>query len=165
MRCMVPSNGGLGKKRATKSNKPGKSATSSKRSPAKKSAAKKAAANGSADPAAVPDISVHHTQLLKGVLDMCLLAVIDEEPSYGYEMVRKLADRHLQLTSEGSIYPLLSRLKRKGLVDSFLVDSHEGPARKYYRSTDLGKTTLAEWTADWKTFRAGVDDVLAGNTD
>jgi len=137
MRRMVPSKGGLGKRRAkepTETDTP-------------------------------PDISAHHTQLLKGVLDMCLLAVIDEEPSYGYEMVRKLAERHLKLTSEGSIYPLLSRLKRSGLIDSYLVDSHVGPARKYYRSTPLGKTTLARWTADWTTFKAGVDDVLAGNTD
>jgi len=140
---MVPSDNGLAKKRTTE---PGKKRTGATRTEAS-------------------DISAHHTQLLKGVLDMCLLAVIDEEASYGYEMVRKLADRHLQLTSEGSIYPLLKRLKQRGLIDSYLVDSHEGPARKYYRSTPLGKTTLADWTADWKTFRAGVDDVLAGNTD
>jgi PadR family transcriptional regulator PadR len=102
------------------------------------------------------------SQLLKGVLDMCLLSIIGEEPSYGYEMVRKLHDRGLQLASEGSIYPLLSRLEKGGLIDGYLVQSHEGPARKYYRITGQGKAALADWTEEWRMFRDGVDDVLEG---
>lgn len=102
------------------------------------------------------------TQLLKGVLDMCLLSIIGEEPSYGYEMVRKLQARGLRLGSEGSIYPLLSRLERSRLVEGYLVQSHEGPARKYYRITDRGRKTLADWLTEWRTFRDGVDDVLGG---
>lgn len=99
-------------------------------------------------------------QLLKGVLDMCLLSLIREEPSYGYEMVRKLQSRGLTLVSEGSIYPLLSRLEKGGLVDGFLVQSSEGPARKYYRITDAGSDHLTDWTEEWRAFRDGVDDVL-----
>lgn len=105
------------------------------------------------------------TQLLKGVLDMCLLSIIREEPSYGYEMVRKLQDRGLSLVSEGSIYPLLSRLQKGGLLDGFLVQSSEGPARKYYRITQPGRNALDKWTGEWNLFRDGVEDVLRGGGD
>jgi PadR family transcriptional regulator PadR len=105
------------------------------------------------------------TQLLKGVLDMCLLSIIREEPSYGYEMVRKLQDRGLSLVSEGSIYPLLSRLQKAGLLDGFLVQSSEGPARKYYRITESGTAALETWTQEWNQFRDGVEDVLTGGSD
>lgn len=103
------------------------------------------------------------SQLLKGVLDMCLLSIISEEPSYGYEMVRKLQARGLSLVSEGSIYPLLSRLEKGGLIRGYLVQSHEGPARKYYGITPNGESALAEWVDEWRTFRDGVDDVLGGD--
>jgi len=107
------------------------------------------------------DVS-HHTQLLKGLIDMCLLAVIDEQPSYGYEMVRKLEERHLEIASETSIYPVLKRLGRRGLIESYLVDSDAGPARKYYRITASGRKTLGGWVRDWRTVRNGVDGVLGG---
>jgi PadR family transcriptional regulator PadR len=102
------------------------------------------------------------SQLLKGVLDMCLLAVISEEPTYGYEMARKLQERGLKLVSEGSIYPLLSRLQKQGLVDGYLVESPGGPARKYYRLATPGRQALESWTADWRTLATGVDGVLTG---
>lgn len=94
---------------------------------------------------------------------MCLLSIIWEEPSYGYEMVRKLQGRGLRLVSEGSIYPLLSRLEKGNMIDGYLVQSHEGPARKYYRITDTGRKTLGDWVTEWRTFRDGVDDVLGGD--
>lgn len=105
-----------------------------------------------------------NTQLLKGVLDMCLLAVIAEEPSYGYEMVRKLTDRGLPLVSEGAIYPVLSRLQRGGLIDGYLVASAEGPARKYYRIEQRGRAALEEWSTAWNDLVSGVDNVLGGGT-
>ena len=105
------------------------------------------------------------SQLLKGVLDMCLLAVIAEQPSYGYEMVRKLSDRGLDLVSDGTIYPVLSRLQRGGLIDSYLEPSSEGPARKYYRITEAGDGRLEEWTREWRTMSEGVEAVLKGATD
>lgn len=106
-----------------------------------------------------------NTQLLKGVLDMCLLAVISEEPSYGYEMVRKLTDRGLDLVSEGAIYPVLSRLQRNGLVEGYLVASPEGPARKYYRIEKQGAVALEEWSRAWRDLAKGVENVLGGVTD
>jgi PadR family transcriptional regulator PadR len=93
---------------------------------------------------------------------MCLLAVISEEPTYGYEMARKLQDRGLNLVSEGSIYPLLSRLQKQGLVDGYLVESPGGPARKYYRLAPSGRQALESWTADWRALTNGVDGVLTG---
>lgn len=102
------------------------------------------------------------SQLLKGVLDMCLLAVIAEEPSYGYEMVRKLAQRGLDLVGEGAIYPVLSRLQRGGFIEGYLVESPGGPARKYYRTTEPGHKTLQEWTGHWRRLTDGVEQVLKG---
>ena len=103
------------------------------------------------------------TQLLHGVLDMCLLSIIDEEASYGYEMVKKLKDRGLNLASEGSIYPLLSRLQKQGMIEGYLVQSSEGPARKYYRMSKQGRKTLEQWHHDWARFRDSVDVVLNGS--
>ena len=104
----------------------------------------------------------HTTQLLHGVLDMCLLSIIEDEPSYGYEMVSKLRDRGLDLASEGSIYPLLSRLQKQGLIEGYLVQSSEGPARKYYRMSEEGRATLDLWRTEWRDFRTSVDEVLNG---
>lgn len=93
---------------------------------------------------------------------MCLLAVIAEEPSYGYEMARKLESRGLALVGEGSIYPLLSRLQRGGLVETFSESSAGGPPRKYYRIVDEGRRQLDRWIADWRAVTDGVDRVIEG---
>lgn len=107
----------------------------------------------------------HTTQLLHGVLDMCLLSIIREEASYGYEMVSKLRERGLDLASEGSIYPLLSRLQKQGMIEGYLVQSSEGPARKYYRMSKKGLEVLEQWTDEWDVFRDSVDAVLDGGTN
>lgn len=104
----------------------------------------------------------HTTQLLHGVLDMCLLSIIDEQESYGYEMVSKLRERGLDLASEGSIYPLLSRLQKQGMIEGYLVQSSEGPARKYYRMSDSGRQTLHQWRTEWHSFSESVNGVLNG---
>lgn len=104
----------------------------------------------------------HSSQLLHGVLDMCLLSLIAEEASYGYEMVNKLKTRGLSLASEGSIYPLLSRLQKQGMIEGYLVQSSSGPARKYYRMSDDGKEVLDRWRAEWQEFSVAVEAVLDG---
>ncbi|HET9261010.1 MAG TPA: PadR family transcriptional regulator [Acidimicrobiia bacterium] len=88
--------------------------------------------------------------------------MIEEEASYGYEMVSKLRERGLDLASEGSIYPLLSRLQKQGLIDGYLVQSSEGPARKYYRMSPDGRRTLDLWRNEWRQFSRSVDEVLDG---
>ena len=93
---------------------------------------------------------------------MCLLAVIADEPAYGYEMARKLEARGLTLVGEGSIYPLLSRLQQTGLVEAFRGESAEGPPRKYYRITDTGRRRMGQWTAEWRTLSDSVNRLLGG---
>lgn len=102
------------------------------------------------------------TQLLKGVLDLCLLALIDETPRYGYEIVRKLEERGLGLAAEGSIYPVLARLQKGGHVEGYPVPSAEGPARKYYRLLPAGRRHLDDGRAEWRSFADAVERVLAG---
>lgn len=94
---------------------------------------------------------------------MCLLSLIDEEASYGYEMVNKLRERGLGLASEGSIYPLLSRLQKQGIIEGYLVQSPAGPARKYYRMSEDGREILDQWRKEWRAFSAAVDTVLDGD--
>lgn len=93
---------------------------------------------------------------------MCLLSIIDEQETYGYEMVSKLKERGLDLASEGSIYPLLSRLQKLGMIEGYLVQSSEGPARKYYRMSKDGRQTLQQWRDEWREFRTSVEGVLNG---
>ena len=100
------------------------------------------------------------TQLLRGVLDLCLLAVMDEGPAYGYEMTKRLGARGLSIVGEGSIYPLLGRLERDGLVDTHRAASNGGPPRKYYRLSSQGQRALTSGVAEWERTRDAVDAVL-----
>ncbi|MFC0038033.1 PadR family transcriptional regulator [Actinomadura rayongensis] len=106
------------------------------------------------------DVGKRRSQWLRGVLDLCLLAVVADEPAYGYEMVQRLSAAGLDAVAEGSIYPALGRLQREGLLESFLVESAEGPARKYYRPTAGGRAALAAWSGEWERLVAGVAAVL-----
>ena len=102
------------------------------------------------------------SQMLRGVLDLCLLAVVVDEPAYGYEMTRRLGERGLSTVGEGSIYPLLGRLEREGLVATHRAASDGGgPPRKYYSASPSGRRALAEGVAAWRDVRGEVDSVLA----
>ena len=108
----------------------------------------------------VSSVEAHHSQILKGVLDMCVLASIVDEPSYGYALVEKLNERGLTVPNEGSIYLVLKRLKENGTVQDELVASDSGPARKMYHATETGRDVLTAWMADWHAVRDGVEAVL-----
>lgn len=110
------------------------------------------------------DSDGHHAQIMKGVLDMCLLATITEAPNYGYGMVQSLNERGWVIAHERSIYPVLKRLQNNGYIESELVASTSGPARKYYSSTKDGEEILRFWEADWRNVRDGVDAVLTSST-
>ena len=99
------------------------------------------------------------------MLDVCLLALIAEEPSYGSEFVVNLSTRGLPLVADGSIYPSLSRLQKQGLAEGYF-EEHEGggPPRKYYRITPEGEAMLSAWTAEWVELSRGVDSVLGGGS-
>lgn len=101
------------------------------------------------------------TQLLRGVLDLCLLAVMEEGPAYGYEMTKRLRARGLSIVGEGSIYPLLGRLEREGLVETYRAASDGGPPRKYYRASHQGHRVLAAGVSEWRAARDAVDAVLS----
>ena len=98
--------------------------------------------------------------MLRGVLDLCLLAVMDEGPAYGYEMTKRLRARGLSMVGEGSIYPLLGRLERDGLVETRRVASNGGPPRKYYDLSPDGRRALEVGVEEWKSARDAVDGAL-----
>lgn len=108
----------------------------------------------------VSRVEIHHSQMLKGVLDICILASIVDEPDYGYALVHKLQERGLALPNESSVYLVLKRLEKRGRIESELVASDSGPARKVYHATEAGKDVLLAWTADWQAVRSGVDSIL-----
>jgi len=100
------------------------------------------------------------TELLRGVLDLCLLAVMEDGPAYGYEMTKRLRARGLSIVGEGSIYPLLGRLEREGLVETYRAASNGGPPRKYYRASTAGQRALAAGVSEWRAARDALDAVL-----
>lgn len=105
-------------------------------------------------------VESRRSQMLRGVLDLCLLAVVVDEPAYGYEMTRRLRERGLSTVGEGSIYPLLGRLEREGLVATFRAASDGGPPRKYYSASPSGRRALTEGVRAWRDVRGEVDSVL-----
>ena len=96
------------------------------------------------------------TQLRKGVLELCILNVIGRRSVYGYDIVKQLRDVDALVVGEGTIYPILSRLKRDGLVRTSLEESPAGPARKYYELTRRGQLLLVEMNSYWDTLSRGV---------
>ena len=100
------------------------------------------------------------SQLLRGVLDLCLLAVMGEGPAYGYEMTKRLRARGLSIVGEGSIYPLLGRLERDGLVETRREASNGGPPRKYYSLSPDGERSLEAGVEEWMAARVAIDGAL-----
>ncbi len=97
------------------------------------------------------------TQLRKGLLEMCILSVIRSERLYGYDIVKRLRQIEGLVISEGTIYPILSRFKREGLVASTIEESSEGPPRKYYQLTGAGRRQLQQMNRYWRVIGSGVD--------
>jgi PadR family transcriptional regulator PadR len=106
------------------------------------------------------EVGGRRSQLLRGVLDICLLAVMGEGPAYGYEMTKRLRARGLSMVGEGSIYPLLGRLERDGLVETRRAASNGGPPRKYYSLSPEGERVLEAGVREWQTARDAVDGAL-----
>ncbi|MDX6437719.1 MAG: PadR family transcriptional regulator, regulatory protein PadR [Gaiellaceae bacterium] len=105
------------------------------------------------------------SQILRGVLDVCVLAVIADGPAYGYEMTKRLVERGLSPVSEGSIYPILGRFEAQGLVETYREGSNGGPPRKYYSLSASGRDALAAWSGEWRHVRTAVDAVLSNQTE
>jgi PadR family transcriptional regulator, regulatory protein PadR len=103
-------------------------------------------------------------QLRRGVLEYCVLSLLVDESLYGFDLVRRLSDVDGMVTSEGTIYPLLSRLRRDGWVSTTWAESESGPPRRYYAITPSGRNALDTFTAEWRRFRDAVDQLLPGET-
>ena len=95
------------------------------------------------------------SQVRKGFLELCVLNALAGEERYGYDLVKALVAAPGVGVTEGTLYPLLSRLRVQGLIEARLVESAEGPARKYYRLTPAGRTMVG-------SMNRYCDDMLAG---
>ncbi len=97
------------------------------------------------------------TQLRKGILELCILNTLSRERQYGYEIVRSLSAIDGLVISEGTIYPLLNRLKRDLLVSTSFEESSGGPPRKYYELTDKGREQTQWMNEYWQRLLLGVE--------
>ncbi|WP_332649292.1 PadR family transcriptional regulator [Lysinibacillus sp. 54212] len=103
------------------------------------------------------------SQLLKGILDGCVLAVIENETVYGYELSEKLQKAGLKDVSEGTIYPVLLRLQKNQYIEGEMRPSESGPNRKYYSLTSQGKEMLNEIRLEWETIAKPITTLLRGD--
>ena len=102
------------------------------------------------------------TQLLKGVLDVAVLAVVAEEDGYGYDVVRRLRAAGLAEVGDASVYGTLRRLYSQGALTSYVVPSDEGPHRKYYGINAQGRAMLDAQRTDWRAFAGTMTRLLDG---
>lgn len=102
-------------------------------------------------------------ELLKGSLDLMLLALLSREPMYGYQIVREVHTRSAAVLAlrEGSLYPALHRLEQAGLIEGYWQPRVDGADRRYYRITGAGRAALAERDAEWRRFTAAVNGVIS----
>ncbi|WP_216217574.1 PadR family transcriptional regulator [Amycolatopsis aidingensis] len=100
------------------------------------------------------------SQLLKGVLDLAVLAALRDEDGYGYDVLRRLRQAGLDEVGDASVYGTLRRLYKAGVLTSYVVPSEEGPHRKYYSLNELGRRRLAESAQTWHTFAKTMDELL-----
>lgn len=101
-------------------------------------------------------------QLRRGVAEHCVLALLRSGERYGFDLARELSAQRGLVAGEGTVYPLLARLRRRQLVETTWRESAEGPPRRYYRLTAEGKAELTAFVEQWQQFRIAVDAVLEG---
>jgi PadR family transcriptional regulator PadR len=97
------------------------------------------------------------TQLRKGIVELCILNMLEQKELYGYDLVRRLTQMSGLGIAEGSVYPLLSRMRRVGLLTTRLEESPSGPVRKYYALTPAGQRCWETMNAHWHELVLGVD--------
>lgn len=109
------------------------------------------------------DLAKWEVQLRKGVLELVILLALEQKEQYGFELISGILKRASFELSEGTLYPLLLRLSRDGLVTSRLAEGDGGAPRKYYRLSPLGGEVLAEMTRSWRKLSVGVEKMIAGD--
>jgi PadR family transcriptional regulator PadR len=107
-------------------------------------------------------LSNWQTQLRKGLLDIVVLNLLRRGRCHGYEMVQQLKRINGLNIREGNIYPILARLQTDRLVECFSEPSAEGPPRKYFELTELGRKTLADMNEHWDLIAASIQDIRRG---
>lgn len=95
-----------------------------------------------------------NTQFKKGVLELCVLTLLKKKDAYGYDLAEKMA-QSIEI-AEGTLYPLLRKLKLDGLCETYLSERSAGPPRKYYKLTEKGKETQARLKQEWIDFTNNV---------
>lgn len=101
-----------------------------------------------------------NVQFKKGVLELCVLVLLDKKEQYGYELVQHISNQ-IEI-SEGAVYPLLRRFTKEGYTTTYLQESSEGPPRKYYKLTVEGNDYLQELLKEWRMFTEGVNHLIEG---
>lgn len=109
-----------------------------------------------------PHTGIALDRLRRGAIEYCVLTLLRGGPAYSHDVVRALGSVDGLVTSEGTLYPLLSRLRRDGLVRTQWQESPSGPPRRYYELTADGDRVVDAFAEAWSTFRAAVDDVVDG---
>ncbi|NQU50868.1 MAG: PadR family transcriptional regulator [Planctomycetes bacterium] len=99
-------------------------------------------------------------QMRKGLLELCILAVLQREDGYGYLIVQRLKQVPDLTMNEGTVYPILQRLHREGCLSTYRLPSENGPPRRWFRLTDFGSVRLLEMTQRWQRMHQGVDLLL-----
>lgn len=107
-------------------------------------------------------IKIEESQLLRGILEGCVLAVIAEGETYGYEILARLEKSGFEALLEGTLYPVLTRLEKKKLVSCRKEKSPYGPIRKYYSVTQAGRKSLEAFKSNYEKITAAADTVLRG---
>lgn len=105
------------------------------------------------------------SQMLKGMLEGCILKIISQRETYAYEISQQLERYGFGVISEGTIYPIILRLQKNELVVSELRDSNSGPKRKYYYLTEKGQLYLENFMASWKELDNAVNKLLGDSKD
>ena len=104
-----------------------------------------------------------NSQFNKGVIEMCVLALVSRRDYYGYELVEAISKK-IEI-SEGTIYPILRRLTNENYFETYLQESSEGPPRKYYRMTASGRMETQKLLNSWRKFTVDVDAIVNGGAN
>ncbi len=101
-----------------------------------------------------------NTQMLKGILEGCVLKIIKDYRTYGYDIVSKLHDYGFESMTEGTIYPMLSRMESNGLLETLDMASPKGPQRRYYFLSQDGKKALKTFEKEWTALEGSVSEIM-----
>jgi len=103
-----------------------------------------------------------NSQMRRGLLELCILGLLKKRPSYGYEIVTRLAEEPNLAAQEGTVYPLLRRLRKLGWLETYWEESDSGPPRQYYRLSSEGSRYLTALRKEWKQLTRSVEALVGG---